>query len=330
MASASTANSVMQRLSALTDGVRLRLLRLLEREELAVGEVARVLQAPQSTVSRHLKVLSDGNWVVKRSAGTATLYRLLLDELRSEERVLWLAVRDQMAPSPELDEDDRRLRDVLAARMTDSMSFFGRVAGEWDAYRHELFGGRFTELALLNLIDARWTVADLGCGTGNVAELLAPVVSSVIAVDQSQPMLDAAGRRLEGSPHAGRVDLREGSLETLPIADGEVDAVCCSLVLHHVDDPAAAVAEMARVLRSDRGGGVALVIDMVEHARAEYKHTMGHRHLGFGPDRVRELMAEAGFDSPRLVYLPGDPNARGPGLFAASARLRVSNVASER
>lgn len=319
----------MQRLSALTDGVRLRVLRLLEREELAVGEVARILQMPQSTVSRHLKVLADGGWLVKRSVGTATLYRLVLDELGSEERVLWLAVRDQMGRSPELDEDERRLGDVLAARRTDSMSFFGRVAGEWDAYRHELFGERFTELALLNLIDARWSVADLGCGTGNVAELLAPVVAKVIAVDQSEPMLDAAGRRLAGSPFADRVDLREGSLESLPIESGEVDAVCCSLVLHHVDDPEAALREMARVLRSDRGGGVALVIDMVEHARAEYRHTMGHRHLGFGPEHVRDLMKDAGFDDPRLVYLPGDPNARGPGLFAASARLRAGRVAND-
>ncbi len=321
MTTANGSKSVLDRLGALTDAVRLRMLRLLEVEELAVGEVARILQMPQSTVSRHLKVLAEGGWLVKRSAGTATLYRLVLDDLPGEERVLWVAVRDQLGPTPELDGDDRRLRDVLLARRTDSMGFFGRVAGEWDAYRHELFGDRFTELALLNLIDARWSVADLGCGTGNVAELLAPVVAQVIAVDQSQPMLDAARRRLEGSPFACRVDLREGSIESLPLDDRSVDAVCCSLVLHHVDDPEAAINEMARVLRSDRGGGVALVIDMVEHARAEYKHTMGHRHLGFGPERVKELMIDAGFDMPRLVYLPGDPNARGPGLFAASARL---------
>ncbi len=321
MTTANGSKSVLDRLGALTDAVRLRMLRLLEVEELAVGEVARILQMPQSTVSRHLKVLAEGGWLVKRAAGTATLYKLVLDDLPNEERVLWVAVRDQLDPTPELDGDDRRLRDVLLARRTDSMSFFGRVAGEWDAYRHELFGDRFTELALLNLIDARWSVADLGCGTGNVAELLAPVVAQVIAVDQSQPMLDAASRRLEGSPFAYRVDLREGSIESLPLDDRSVDAVCCSLVLHHVDDPEAAIREMARVLRSDRGGGVALVIDMVEHARAEYKHTMGHRHLGFGPERVKELMIDAGFDTPRLVYLPGDPNARGPGLFAASARL---------
>lgn len=321
MTTANGSKSVLDRLGALTDAVRLRMLRLLEVEELAVGEVARILQMPQSTVSRHLKVLAEGGWLVKRAAGTATLYKLVLDDLPGEERVLWVAVRNQLGPTPELDGDDRRLRDVLLARRTDSMSFFGRVAGEWDAYRHELFGDRFTELALLNLIDARWSVADLGCGTGNVAELLAPVVARVIAVDQSQPMLDAASRRLEGSPFACRVDLREGSIESLPLDDRSVDAVCCSLVLHHVDDPEAAIREMARVLRSDRGGGVALVIDMVEHARAEYKHTMGHRHLGFGPERVKELMIDAGFDTPRLVYLPGDPNARGPGLFAASARL---------
>ena len=87
---------VTDHLAALSDPVRLRVLRLLEREELSVGEVAKVLQMPQSTVSRHLKVLADGGWVFKRSEGTATYYRVVLDDLAGPHRALWVAVRDML------------------------------------------------------------------------------------------------------------------------------------------------------------------------------------------------------------------------------------------
>src|SRR5262245_24355051 len=182
-------NLVIERLAALVAMTRLRILRLLELEALSVGEVAKVVQLPQSTVSRHLKVLADADWVVRRNEGTATFYRLIHDDLPAEVRTLWMAVREQMPGSSELAEDQRRLRAVVAERRTDSLSFFGRYAGEWDHLRTELFGGRFTSLALLSLLRRDWSVADLGCGTGNASELLAPVVERVYAIDVSEPML---------------------------------------------------------------------------------------------------------------------------------------------
>lgn len=326
MAVAPVMTDLVDRLAELSDRVRLRLLRLLECEELSVGEIATVLQTPQSTASRHLKVLSRGGWLVHRSEKTATLYRLVLDALSGETRSLWLAVREQLSGTPEADEDARRLKMVLAARATDSLSFFGRVAGEWDALRRELFGDGFTALGLLSLIPPEWTVADVGCGTGNLSALLAPVVARVIAVDQSGPMLEAAERRLgAGGLGLGNVTFLAGSAEALPLADASVDAVVCSLMLHHLDDPGAAVAEMARALNGarggPRGGGLMLVIDMQRHTRESYRHTMGHRHLGFGEDEMKEMFVSAGLEPVRHVPLPGAPEGKGPGLFAASARL---------
>src|SRR6185295_15361850 len=131
------------------------------------GEMAQIVQLPQSTVSRHLKVLADGGWVSKRNEGTATFYRLHLDDLAPDARALWRTVREQLGDSGDLAEDLRRLRAVLDDRKTDSETFFGRAGGEWDQIRAELFGDRFTSLALLSLINPRWSVADLGCGTGN-------------------------------------------------------------------------------------------------------------------------------------------------------------------
>jgi SAM-dependent methyltransferase len=310
---------VTDRLAALSDMVRLRILRLLEAEALSVGEVARVVQLPQSTISRHLKLLADAGWVVRRSEGTATFYRLILDDVASEARPLWLAVRDQVQGSSEVNEDERRLRSVLAERRTDSLSFFGRYAGEWDHLRTELFGGRFTSLALLSLLRRDWTVADLGCGTGNASELLAPVVERVVAVDASGPMLEAARSRLGD---AANVTFIEAAAEELPIPDRTIDAAVAVLVLHHLAEPGRFLAEAARVLRASRGGGVLLIVDMVEHGRAEYRHTMGHQHLGFSKESLARLLAGAGFTDVTYRELPTEPDAKGPGLFVGVGRLR--------
>ena len=303
-------------LATLSDPVRLRLMRVLEREELSVGEVARVVQLPQSTVSRHLKLLTDDGWLASRSEGTSTLYRLTSDDLDLSQRPLWTAVREQLAAteSPDLAEDLRRISAVLADRRTDTKAFFGRVAGEWDAVRGELFGDSVTLRALLNLLPADWVVADLGCGTGNAAEVLSPCVKRVIAVDQSEPMLQAARKRLTGTEN---VEFVQGELERLPISDASVDAAVCVLVLHHIERPEKACAEMARILRP---GGVAMIVDMIEHDRVAYRHSMGHRWLGFGVPDIFRMFTSAGLVRPRFSVLSSTSEAKGPGLFACTAR----------
>lgn len=319
MARQATANTVTDRLSALSDMVRLRMLRLLETQELSVGEVASVFQLPQSTVSRHLSTLGKAGWLVKRQFGTAAYYSLTLDDLDEESRSIWVVVRQQIERTAETDEDDRRLEGVLGDRKTDSLSFFGRVGGEWDAIRNELFGERITALGLLSLVHPDWAVADIGCGTGNAAELLAGCVGHVVAIDQSETMLEAARKRIGDR---GSVEFKQGSMDSLPLEAGSVDAACCFLVLHHVDEPARALREMARTLRTDRGGGVALVIDMSRHERHEYRREMGHKHLGFTEAEIEAMFVDAGFGAPLIRDLPGEPDAKGPGLFAAAARLR--------
>jgi ArsR family transcriptional regulator len=301
------------RLSAIADQTRLRLCRVLEKAELSVGEVARVLQLPQSTVSRHLKTLRSADWIRSRAEGTATLYRLVLDELPESSRAVWQCVRQDAAPEQDLAQDDRRLDAVLNARRENSMAYFGRIAGEWDDIRTQLYGSGFTQFGLLALLPPDWTIADLGCGTGNAAELLAPHVSSVIAIDQSEPMLEAAKLRL--GDHRN-IECRTGELNDLPLATASVDATTCVLVLHHLPEIEPAIAEMARVIRP---GGRALVIDMLPHTHDEYVHTMGHAHLGFEPEDLGSLFTKAGFRSFRAVPLPGLPEARGPGLFVLTA-----------
>lgn len=310
-----------ERLAALSETLRLRICRLLEAHELTVGEVAKVAQLPQSTVSRHLKVLSDAGFLQRRADGTATYYRLVLDDIDPAGRQLWQTISVQLAGDVGVEDDLRRVKAVLAERSTDSVSFFGRVAGEWDAVRQALFGGEFTARGLLGFLPPDWVVADLGCGTGNGAELIAPYVREVIAVDQSRPMLEAARKRMTDVSNVRFVD---GPIEALPLGDASVDATMALMVLHHVAEPLGALSEMRRVIRHSVGGGVALIVDMFEHQRGEYKHTMGHRHLGFSAERMKTLMTGAGFTDVRILPLRMEAESKGPGLFVATGRVGKS------
>ncbi len=300
---------IPESLAAVADGGRLAICYVLEAQELTVGELGRALQLPQSTVSRRLKQLSEAGWLQKRNVGPTVFYRLSLDDLPPQLRGVWLALREQ---APEALRDLMgRVEAVVAERGVDSAAYFGRVGGQWEEIRRDLFGEHFTIQALLGLLPRTWTVVDLGCGTGSATALLAPHVARVIAVDQSAAMLDAARHRLADRDN---VEWVAAPVESTGIGAGAADIVMCLLVLHHVERPADVVREMARLLRP---GGVALVVDMRSHDRAEYRQTMGHKHLGFSTEMIAELMAGAGLADIHAWTMPIDPEARGPALFAA-------------
>jgi ubiquinone/menaquinone biosynthesis C-methylase UbiE len=299
--------AIFEDLSTLADATRSRVLLLLERHELTVSELCVVLQLPQSTVSRHLKTLADAGWVASRRDGTSRYYALAIDDRTPVTRRLWLLLREQIAGTSGADQDARRLKGVLARRQTRSHDFFASAAGRWDKLREALFGSRSALQALPGLLDHRWVVGDLGCGTGQLAAALGPFVRRVVAVDRSNEMLQAARRRLRGFSN---VETRRGDLEALPLEDA-------SLVLHHLPDPAAALREAGRVIRP---GGRLLLCDMLAHDREEYRQQMGHVWLGFSDDQIQKLFASTGFDEVRIIHLPADPEAKGPALFVASAR----------
>jgi ArsR family transcriptional regulator len=312
-----TRATIHDRLSSLADPTRGRLLLLLDRHELTVGELCAVLQLPQSTVSRHLKTLGDDGWVVSRAEGTTRQYRMA-SPLDPAARRLWQLVREQAGEGIVAGHDAERLRATLAERRLKSQEFFSGAAAQWDALRGELFGRRADVSSLLGLLDPDWTVGDLGCGTGPFSEALAPFVRRVIAVDASRAMLAAARRRVAG---LANVELRQGELEALPADDGELDAAVLFLVLHYAVDPERALAEVRRALAP---GGRLLVVDMVPHARDEYRQQMGHLWQGFAPEQLTGWLEGAGFSAVRYTALSPDPAAKGPALFAATARVAVA------
>jgi len=302
---------ILDHMTALSDPTRCRMLLMLERHELTVSELCAVLQMPQSTVSRHLKTLADDDWVASRRDGTSRFYSMPVDDLDSGAARLWPLIREQVTSSKGAEQDGRRLQGVLRRRRAKSQEFFASAAGGWDRLRGELFGDEFYLWAVLGLIDPTLTVGDLGCGTGQLTETVAPHVRRVISVDGSPDMLEAARQRLSNAPN---VDLRKGELESLPINSGELDVAMLSLVLHYSPEPPRALSEVGRVVRT---GGRVLVVDMLPHDREEYQQQMGHVWLGFSEGQITRLLTGSGFGDVRVRMLPVDPDAKGPGLFAA-------------
>ena len=312
--SLTTAPELMLRwLNTLADPTRVRLVRLLEREELGVSDLCAVLQMPQSTVSRHLKLLADEAWLSHRRLGTTHRYRTVLDELEPGQRELWVLTRERTAEWATLTQDELRLATRLAERPDNAEAFFEGAAGDWDRTRDTLYGSDFSAEALLSLVPPAWTVADLGCGSGSLARRLGPRVARVVGVDNSPAMLAAARAATRGLKN---VSIKRGTLTDLPLDDAVCDATLCVLVLGYVAEPAAAVAEMVRVLRP---GGRAVVLDALAHDRDDFRRQTGQIHRGFAADALTGWFADAGLTDATARPLPPDPDATGPALVLATA-----------
>jgi ubiquinone/menaquinone biosynthesis C-methylase UbiE/DNA-binding MarR family transcriptional regulator len=308
------ATEVVDQLSVLSDSIRVRMLTVLEARELTVSELCDVVQLPQSTVSRHLKTLAEGDWITSRRDGTRRLYTLPLEDLDISAKRLWQVVREQVASSATVSQDDRRLKQVLARRRMQSEAFFSSSASQWDRLREELFGSTSHLRALGGLLEPDLVIGDLGCGTGAVSQWLSHFCECIIAVDASKEMLEAARENLAGHKH---VQLRQGSLEKLPLKNGELDVALMMLVLHHLPEPKRVLAEAGRALKP---GGRLLILDMLPHEREEYRQTMGHVWLGFTEKQMTQWLHAAGFKDVRWHVLPPESKAKGPSLFVATAR----------
>jgi len=300
-------------MDSLADPTRLRLVRLLERQELGVAELCAVLQMPQSTVSRHLKVLTERGWLRNRRSGTTNLYRAYLNELDDAAQRLWSLAREQTADWATFEQDALRLQQQLQQRKAGPKSFFTGAADDWDAMRCELYGHEFLDMALAALTPADWTVADLGCGTGRVAGELAPHVKHVIGIDNTPAMVKAAKERTQSLTN---VTIRKGELEALPIDDAVADAGLMVLVLTYVAEVQTALAEAARVIRP---GGRLVMIDLLHHDREDFRRELNQLHMGFEPDELTEGLKRAGFAKVHCQPLPPQPDAKGPALLLATA-----------
>lgn len=282
---------------SLSDPTRLRILHVLSRAELGVGELAEILGLAQSGVSRHLSVLRAASLVADRRQGTSNLYRLCEAPTGERARELWPVVRSWLDELPEAPADDARLRSVLAARRRDSQEFFQRVAPHWDGIRSAQYGDDLRVRALLELLPPDLVVLDVGTGTGFMLEGVARRVDRCIGVDSSPAMLEKARENLESAGLMPGVELRAGDMESLPVGDAEVDVVFANMALHHAEAPDEALGEMARVLST---GGRVVLTDLAHHGLDWTREELADAWPGFEPASLARRMEAAGFGAVRV------------------------------
>jgi ArsR family transcriptional regulator len=303
----------------LSDPTRVRILALLEQEELAVQELMRVLGMAQSRVSRHLAILRDAGLLRDRRDGTFAYYRFPTPQ-EGAWRDAWELTRHQMIDDPTVERDAAALREVLSARAQRTRSWFDTVGPEWDALRKVFNDDALRARAIAHLAPPGITVCDVGTGTGVLALELARLGVRVVAVDHSPAMLDAARAKLHAAG-AGSVELRRGDAADLPLDDASVDAAFAHMVLHYLPSPADALAEMARVVKP--GGPVSrvVVVDFEEHDREWMREELGVQWLGFPLEDVRAWLEAAGLEDVRVERTNGSgPGPELPATFIASAR----------
>jgi len=314
-------------LKVLADPTRLRILGLVAQEELSVGELARAVAMLQSRVSNHLKVLRECGMLEERREGASVLVRLARGDGVPED--LWAAIESRLAAIDGRANDLRRLGVLLDERRKKSREFFDRVAPEWDLVGSEFKRGLARWRAVGSLVPHGLVVADVGCGTGYMARALVRVAARVICIDHSSAMLEQARARLaEPADQAGRVEFRVGEVDRLPLADGEVDAVFASLVLHHVPDVLAALREMRRALKP---GGRLVITDLLPHKEAWMTEAMADLRLGLDATELKSRVEKAGFDDAVVdliedAYVVEGPAGRKAELPLFLIHARVANA----
>lgn len=279
----------LRALRALADPTRLRLIALLENEELSVNELQEITRLGQSRISTHLGLLNEAGFVTSRREGKRTFYRL--DPASSAEFKDFAKVAFKGAEElPDHEADQVNLKRVVARRSEQAQQYFNQVAGRFDrSYGPGRSWQAFGHL-LLRILPPL-VVADLGSGEGLLAELLARRCRRVIAIDNSEKMVEYGAAKAQKNG-LDNLEFRLGDLENPPLESCSVDLVILSQALHHATDPAAALISAFRALKP---GGQIMVLDLVKHRFERAKELYGDRWLGFAEADLHRWLETAGF-----------------------------------
>lgn len=289
---------------ALADPTRLRMVALLREMELAIGELAVVLEQSQPRVSRHVRILADAGIVERRREGSWVFLRISQDDAIAAlvaHAAEWpLSPREALVVA----HDARRLAAIRIERAAAAERYFAEHAAEWDAIRARHIAESEVEAAMLELMHNRRIghLLDIGTGTGRMAEIFAPTARQVTALDRSPEMLRIARTRL--ADQSIPVDLVQGDFLDLPLPDTSIDSIVIHQALHFAHEPDRVIAEAGRVLR---GGGHLLVADFAPHEDEELRTLAAHARLGFSDAQIRGWFASAGLLLEATKTLEGGP-----------------------
>jgi ArsR family transcriptional regulator len=282
-------SSTLRSLRALGDPTRLRIISLLERDELSVNELQEITQLGQSRISTHLGLLGDADLVQSRREGKRTFYRIVQEPDAAARDVIQVATRGAKE-MPEHAADQVNLKRILARRADQQQVYFNQIAGRFDrsygpGRSWEAFGH------LLLRILPPLTVADLGSGEGLLSELLARRCKKVIAVDNSEKMVTFGANKAKKNG-LKNLEFRLGNLQDPPIDPQSVDLVILSQALHHAPEPAKALAAAHRLLKP---GGQIMILDLLKHNFEKARELYGDHWLGFPESELHRWMEAAGF-----------------------------------
>jgi ubiquinone/menaquinone biosynthesis C-methylase UbiE/DNA-binding transcriptional ArsR family regulator len=295
-----TSDQAVDILRAAGEPTRLRLLSLLRREELAVLELTRILGQSQPRVSRHLKLLTDARLVERFPDGAWVFYRLVgAGPVRPlVEDVLALIGADD----PGLAEDAERLAGVRDERAAQAASYFAENAERWDEIRAFHTSEAAVEAAIVAAVgDGPFgRLIDLGTGSGRMLTLLGPRARAAVGLDMSRQMLNIARSRVAEAGLAF-CELRHGDIHGTGLATGHADLVVVHQVLHYLSEPAAAVAEAARLTAP---GGKLLIVDFAPHEHEFLRVEHRHRRLGFSDEEMVRWLDDAGLGRASISALP--------------------------
>jgi len=271
---------------ALADETRARLVNVLLDYELNVGEIVQVMEMGQSRISRHLKILSDTGLVDVRREGLWAFYKV------SEEgvgRTFLDGVSALFEDEEELKRDRNRADKVIRERTAETRQFFDDIAPEWDRMTAEVLGDLDLGKEIRKRLPQCVCAADIGCGPGDMLEIMAQSSEMVIGVDNSPKMLELAEKRFSGDAN---MSLRIGETTHLPLRDLEADCTLMSLVLHHLARPVDAIREAGRVLKV---GGRLLIAEFDQHDVEIMRSEYGDRRLGIPQEKMTGWLEQTGF-----------------------------------
>ena len=280
---------------ALADDTRLRLLHILYRHELNVNELVSVLDMGQSRISRHLKILSEAGLLASRRDGLWVFYKATE---AGQDREFLDAILPFVNKDAALQADMAVAALMIEERSKKTQQFFNAIAEYWDKLSHDVLGDFNLPKAILDLMPKAMeagpktgsAACDLGCGTGNVLEIMLEVADTVIGVDGSNRMLEVAKARFRDQE--SRVSLRIGDLAHLPLRDGEADFATLNLVMHHLVSPLDVLEEAHRILRPQ---GTLVISDFNRHTNERMRTDYGDRWLGFSKEDLHSFLQRAGF-----------------------------------
>ena len=289
--------STLKALRALSDPTRLRILNLLEKNELSVHELQEITRMGQSRISTHLGLLQESGFLESRREGKRTFYKSTSHADPTTREFLQLATRGA-AELPESGPDQQNLNRILVRRTQQAQVYFNQVAGRFDrSYGPGRSWQAFGQLLLRVLPPL--VIADLGAGEGLLSELLARRAKKVIAVDNSERMVEYGANQARKNK-LKNLEFRLGDLETPPIDPESVDLIVLSQALHHAADPEKAIQSAARILRP---GGQIMILDLLRHNFEQARELYGDRWLGFSELELQTWLEKAGLKKIELTVV---------------------------